>query len=462
MRSARARWALLATTALTVVATALFLAASISADTGSSLAGSPFNGGDGKLDTSFPSGVPTPTVFNDVASGKNDNAFGQGTKEDDTVVQVVTGSIPPNKNDLTQFGIDVGTATVSNVIHTYLYLDWFRAVNAGSANLDFEFNQNRFDIPLVATANVPLNRAPGDLLVLYDFGGSGSPVISISHWIASGSCAVGSDTAPCWGPIQTLGANAAEGSVSSDGLFGEAVIDLTAAGIIGPTQCFAAQQAWAKARSSTSLKAEMKDFISPGPINLSTCQPDSINVHKRDTSSTPVPLDGAVFQLWRETSTPADTTLDSSDTLIGSCTSGNPTSGSGDCTFSNITVAGLYYVKETTAPTGYGLPSQPVQSVTVVIDNTGHTYDVTFNDPPLYKLIVFTCTQQGKPVVGNVSLSVNGQATTLATKDTDAVTSSTSTPSIADQVCAVSYTSGANFQNLGANTFNALTEDPKP
>src|SRR5512147_2023587 len=73
------------------------------------LAGSTFAGGDGNLLTS-------PTTFGttdwqnvaglgvgfDLPSGKPDNSLGQGTKEDDPNVSVVTGSIPPNKSDLTR------------------------------------------------------------------------------------------------------------------------------------------------------------------------------------------------------------------------------------------------------------------------------------------------------------------------------------------------------------------------
>src|SRR6266568_1093935 len=39
----------------------------------------------------------------DLTSGSGDTSFGQGTNEDDPNVVVVSGSIPPNKNDLTRF-----------------------------------------------------------------------------------------------------------------------------------------------------------------------------------------------------------------------------------------------------------------------------------------------------------------------------------------------------------------------
>ena len=54
---------------------------------------------------------------NDLASGSSDNAFGQGTKEDDPSASVVTGSIPPNKNDLTRFYIGTEFAGGSNFLY---------------------------------------------------------------------------------------------------------------------------------------------------------------------------------------------------------------------------------------------------------------------------------------------------------------------------------------------------------
>src|SRR6266568_8959920 len=72
------------------------------------LAGSTFEGNDGNLVVSTAGNTdwvnaPNRMRGDDLASGTNDNSFGQGTKEDDPSVSVVTGSIPPNKSDLTRF-----------------------------------------------------------------------------------------------------------------------------------------------------------------------------------------------------------------------------------------------------------------------------------------------------------------------------------------------------------------------
>ncbi len=74
------------------------------------LAGSTFAGGDGNLLTS-PTAFGTTDWQNvaglnagfDLPSGTGDNSFGQGTKEDNPAVSVVSGSIPPQKSNLTRF-----------------------------------------------------------------------------------------------------------------------------------------------------------------------------------------------------------------------------------------------------------------------------------------------------------------------------------------------------------------------
>ena len=66
------------------------------------LPGSTFEGADGNLVVNTPgntdwANAPNRVVGLDQPSGTNDNSFGQGTKEDDPNVKVVTGSIPPTR-----------------------------------------------------------------------------------------------------------------------------------------------------------------------------------------------------------------------------------------------------------------------------------------------------------------------------------------------------------------------------
>src|SRR6266702_6551056 len=152
------------------------------------LSGSTFAGGDGNLLTS-------PTTFGstdwqnvaglnagfDLPSGTGDNAFGKGTKEDDPNVSVVSGSIPPQKSNLTRFYEASEFSSVNN--HNFLYLAWERTNVLGTANFDFEINQ-KTQPDLTTTGAKTLVRTAGDLLVTFHFtNGGGRPSIGLLRWL---------------------------------------------------------------------------------------------------------------------------------------------------------------------------------------------------------------------------------------------------------------------------------------
>src|SRR5215469_7146634 len=266
------------------------------------LSGSTFAGGDGNL-------LTNPTTFGttdwqnvaglnpgfDLPSGTGDNSFGQGTKEDNANVTVVTGSIPPNKSDLTRFyeGSELGSNG-----HNFLYLAWERSNVLGSANMDFEINQNATTgFNGSTTGPITLTRTAGDLLVTYDFtNGGGRPTLGLLTWLtaAAGNTAsqcFSSSTLPCWGNEQTLNGTDSIGAVNNldpvtDPLFptspnyinpvpalqfGETAIDLTAAGVFPAGTCKAFGSAFVKSRASASFGAEVKDFVAPINVNISNC-----------------------------------------------------------------------------------------------------------------------------------------------------------------------------------------------
>jgi uncharacterized repeat protein (TIGR01451 family) len=262
----------------------LFVAAS-----GATLAPSTFEGNDGNMtvdtaghtDWVSLAGNPQLRTLVDLPSGSGDNAFGQGTKEDSTSVTVVTGSIPPNKNDLTRayvYNDRIGGSS-------FIYLAWERAAAIGDAHIDFELNQNAtqgFDGS--TTGQVTLNRTVGDLLLAYDFGGSGTPTITLFTWDGS-----------AWSNQQDLSAlGFAEAAVNTADLsdvldnnatvgageFGEASVNLSdallAAGFNQDT-CQSFGSIMVKARSSgSSTSAELKDFIAPVPFHASNCATPTI------------------------------------------------------------------------------------------------------------------------------------------------------------------------------------------
>jgi hypothetical protein len=178
----------------------------------------------------------------------------------------------------------------------FLYLAWEQTNTLGSAHMDFEFNQSN-----TASANgVTKVRTAGDILITFDFGGSGQPVLSLSRWITSGAASLceASNSVPCWSDLVNLTtgnlANGAvnntnvvdfnppnaprtlAGSVSSNGsvssTFGEAAINLSDAGVFPPDRCFHLGAAMLKSRSSgQSFTSSLKDFIAPIPVNITNC-----------------------------------------------------------------------------------------------------------------------------------------------------------------------------------------------
>ncbi|HET7279229.1 MAG TPA: hypothetical protein VFJ22_14215, partial [Dermatophilaceae bacterium] len=179
----------------------------------------------------------------DKAPGANDDSFGQGTKEDTAVPTVVDGSIPPNKSDLTNFGVYLETTPTGA---RFLNLFWTRVQDpTGTTNMDFEFNQSK----TLSSNNVTPVRTAGDLLIQYDLANGGThPELFLSRWVASGSGSLceANNTTPCWGDrVNLTTAGDATGSINTtaipsseaDGLsstgfsprtFGEAQLDFDA------------------------------------------------------------------------------------------------------------------------------------------------------------------------------------------------------------------------------------------
>jgi hypothetical protein len=344
------------------------------------LTGSTFAGGDGNL-------LTTPTTYGttdwenvaglnkgiDLPSGQTDNSFGQGTKEDDPNVSVVTGSIPPNKSDLTRFYEASELAGGNN----YLYLAWERTNILGSANFDFEINQNS-QPDLTKKGAATLNRTAGDLLVTFDFtNGGGKPTIGLLFWVTSGapSQCKASNTVPCWGNEKTLDGTQAIGAVNTDtvtdpispnaprplsGLtFGETAINLNAAGVFTNGSCEAFGSAMVRSRSSASFTAEIKDFIAPIPVHISDCgevkiikqtDPRGLNQDFGYTSDIPNPATGSSSPSCTTDSTPSSFTLNDN----GNSGTANSTGNTEDCT--NL-APGTYHVTEGAEPDGFSLKS---------------------------------------------------------------------------------------------------------
>ena len=228
-----------------------------------------------------------------------DSAFAGGTKQDNDCATVGTGKAP-NKDDLKRYYLANSTAANGDI---FLALAWVRIpqnTTSASAHVGFEFNQG--DTPCGAGSDDLVERTEGDLLFVYDFeGGSADPRITLREWVTSGVCEVGSNSPPCWGPAVDLTASGfAEAEVNvgtsvldavadpdetlNDSEFGEAIINLSDAGVFTPGECVAFGKTFAVSRSSgNSAQAQMKDLVGPADINIQNC--GSIIIHKQTVPS---------------------------------------------------------------------------------------------------------------------------------------------------------------------------------
>jgi hypothetical protein len=266
-----------------------------------------FDGQSGK--TKDWASVKTATAFHsaaDLASGQKDNSLGQGSKDDDLVVSVGTGSIPNNKSDLTKVYEYQEQGPDGK---QYLYMAWERKNTLGTANMSIELNQNPLQPNLLTTGSKTLRRTKGDALITYDFEQGGSrPSIGLSRWVVSGdpkTACQANNTVPCWGPIVKLTALTppdADGQVNSVGFtdpisgaklaqytFGELGINMTDTGLL--TGCQGFSVSWVRSRSSASFDSELKDFIAPFAIKVQLPQ-DASGAHA--DSDDPSIHDGAV------------------------------------------------------------------------------------------------------------------------------------------------------------------------
>jgi hypothetical protein len=329
-RSTRRRWMFIGS-GTTLVAAMLLIVAAATAN----LAGSSFESNDGNLivnggaNATDWANAPHRVRGDDLPSGSGDNAFGQGTKEDDPNVSVVTGSIPPQKSDLTRFYVASEFASNAN----YLYLAWERANVLGSANMDFELNQ-KAQPDLTTTGAKTLVRTAGDILITFDFGGSGNPTLGLLKWVTTGATSqcFSANKLPCWGNrVDLSAAGFADGAVNSTtvldpianvslpaGTFGEAAVNLTAAGVFPAGTCEALGSAFLKSRSSASFPAEVKDFVAPQPVNISNCGTINIIKHTNPrgenqnfsyTSTIPNPASGSTTPSCSLDSSPSSFTL---------------------------------------------------------------------------------------------------------------------------------------------------------
>jgi hypothetical protein len=239
------------------------------------------------------------TGIEDDQVSTTDTGFAGGTKQDDSCATLNPGKAP-NKDDLKRIYIASKTVGTGASAKTYLALAWARIPQnstSSSAHVAFEFNQNSTACSSTSGGLVPRSTANGgDMLIVYDFeGGSSAPVLKLLRWQSTGTCEASGKSAatsgPCWVFALSLTAGGfAEARVNTSDAadeiapaptdtlhtqeFGEAIIDLTSAGVFPaePTNCLSFGRVFGVSRSSgNSAQAQMKDLVGPADINIGNC-----------------------------------------------------------------------------------------------------------------------------------------------------------------------------------------------
>ncbi|MBY4678562.1 SpaA isopeptide-forming pilin-related protein [Marinobacterium arenosum] len=366
----------------------------------------------------------------DTASGSGDDSFGKGAKEDDTDIAVVSGSIPPNKSDLKEFGIYQEGRTSDGFLHLF----WTRVQDpSGTTNMDFEFNQST---EMSNNGITPL-RTAGDLLITYDLSKGGTePVLSLREWDGNQ-----------WGAAVDLsGTGAATGSINvsfipaseSDGLgsldprtFGEASLDLSV--IFDSSQCESFGSAHLKSRSSDSFTSAMKDFIAPLAVDISNC--GSIKITKADDANQS--LAGAVFELYADNSPygPANpggggqTSHGAEDVATGmSCETGDD----GICYIQNV-LQGRYWMVETGVPEGH----DPADDQNLIISAEAQTNLMFINDRQPATLNILKEDDTGAVLAGAEFTLYDDDGTTVGVYDAQDSNTGRSCTTEADGRCSI-------------------------
>lgn len=298
------------------------------------------------------------TPINDFATGRNDNSYAGGAKEDDTCPGTTTGSIPNNKSDLLAWGVYEEEGSPG-----FLHLFWSRVNEpSGTTLMDFELNQSGTS----CGNGVNKVRTVDDLLIEYRIEQGGARAeIKVREWTGS-----------AWGPAQDLTAVAAAvGTINTTAIpssdsspltggvtlsprtFGEASLDLDF--VFDEGECRSFGSAFLKSRASDSFTSQLKDFILPASVQIDNCA--GISLTKTDDAD--AALAGAEFTIYESdgdgdfepgTDDPIAQDSEGADLV---CT----TDADGACSFDGV-VFGEYWIDETVVPDGHdkasGLPEK--------------------------------------------------------------------------------------------------------
>ena len=334
----------------------------------------------------------------DAPTGRDDDSYVGGSKENTNCPDETTGSIPNNKSDLLSFHVYTEPGTGAHP--GYLNLAWSRVSDpSGTTLMDFEFNAGSPTVAADVCAEGPnVKRTEGDLLIEYAIDQGGAQAnMTLREWTGSAwgpadpittpseTCNDGTEDQPCAaGTINSdpIPAADSDGLISEGAMqartFGEAQIDLRT--IFEPNKCRTLGSAMLKSRSSDSFTSQLKDFIEPKSINLTNC--GTVIVRKATDPVDNSTSFGFTKSFGTDPSSPNTFNL-----------TGQTANDANVKTFNNVLFGTGYTIDETTVPSGWTFvsvdcsassgvtPSSTVDSlVTFAIDASTDVLDCTYTN----------------------------------------------------------------------------------
>ncbi len=269
-----------------------------------------------------------------------------------------------------------------------------RATGEGSYWASFEFNQEPQG-EMVSGTTVPKEPQEGDLLVSFEYGGTGTggPEVVVEEWDgqAWAEPGISGDGASNLIEIPSL-ANLEDVNNSEmldERTFLEVSVDVSSLLFGDEGECTSFGQAWVRSNTAHGDNGQLKDVLSPVEFDFDSCAAATIKKTDKGRAD-PQPQSGVDFDLYAGDAEADSDVLDADP--IGSCT----TRDDGTCpTFTGLT-PGDYTAYEVAPPIGFKLSEPRFESF--YLDHSQNDAVATFENPPItYQIDV---EEEGTNAVG--------------------------------------------------------------
>ncbi|HET7489292.1 MAG TPA: Ig-like domain-containing protein, partial [Acidimicrobiales bacterium] len=207
----------------------------------------------------------TVTGFTDAFNVQKEDGFGGHSSNDGPATWACDQVSVPSKDDIQDGAI--GFRIVNG--DQFVYVNFDRVGNNGTADLDFELNRGGVLHPSPPCQGILPGRSDGDLIIAFDQQGQTSTAADVHLYRWTGNATTG--------VLTDLTANVQfQGQLSTGRLFGEAALNLTKA-LGRPIACGEFSTAYMKSRASTSINSDLKDRTATRPLDIGSCPASNLD-----------------------------------------------------------------------------------------------------------------------------------------------------------------------------------------